>query len=464
MKTTSGLILIFIGVTLAACAPVEASPIPPPTNTSSPQIFDFLEDIPIGKATPTLAVTATQLSSIVVPDWLGNPDVNVLMTLTGSRENPYFLSFYNAATGEKFTPPEFIDSGAYFWMPDGKAFGLVSRDEQYIYLVNIRNGEIRQYTPGQNALKLIYPPREDEAMGHVFAIGSMPNNDDFVLVEGYYDDYYYNSVLSADGRFYADIVLPGYSHTILEEVYTGKVIPITDPEDSLYDLKTAWNPSGTQLAILQNSSAAGRGKSKGAYQLIIYDPITREFIASYKNVKGINWSRDGLQILYDSQGQGFYGNAYDYGSVPCIFTISTQETICLPFIRNHHGKIGLYAYTFSPDSSQISYTYSYVIQDPYQELGGLCITNLDLHTIFCPTDNIPEIRDGGRSGLNVLSHSWSPDGNYISFIIGSGCPSCDTGSAHPQIVIMSTDGYDYLMLDETNFDYFPGLWRPPITD
>ena len=154
-------------------------------------------------------------------------------------------------------------------------------------------------------------------------------------------------------------------------------INATDPNDSFYDISFSWQPNQPLLAILQNTNEAGRGHSKGNYRLIIYDPVKNSILTSYENVKGVQWSQDGFQILYESQGSGFYDNAYDYGSVPCIFTIVTQETICMPFIRNHHGKIGLFEYKFSPDSSQISYTYSYVIADPYQELGGLCIAKID---------------------------------------------------------------------------------------
>ncbi|MCH7662466.1 MAG: hypothetical protein IH859_01180 [Chloroflexi bacterium] len=301
-------------------------------------------------------------------------------------------------------------------------------------------------------------------MDQVFAIGSVPDSDNFILVEDFFRGATRNSVLSSDGRFYASIDIPNNSHTTVEEVFNGIVYPITDPNDSIYDLFFSWNPAGTLLAILQNSKPPEPGATRGDYWVKIYDPESKRFIASYKNVKWVNWSGDGTQILYNTLGPFGFLSHEDDSAVPCIFTLLTQETNCLNFIRNFHGLIYLSDYTFSPNGSKISYAYSLINYDLNQSMGGLCIADIELKTVICPSENIPEMLGDGTFGLHVLSHSWSAEGRYISFIIDRSCLGCDTGSYQPYIVIMDTDTYDYILLNETYENYFPGLWRPPITD
>ena len=194
--------------------------------------------------------------------------------------------------------------------------------------------------------------------------------------------------------------------------------------------------------------------------MIIYDQDSGLIISSYEHVNGVQWSPDGSQILYDSQGPPSRERSYDYGSTACIFTINSGESNCLNNIRNKHGVIGIYDYTWAPSGSQISYMYFDIQYQPSVDYsGGVCIFDLDTRNIFCPTKNIQEF----ENGYSPISHSWSPEGEYISITLDKSCPRCDFQD-QPKSLIISADGSYYFLFGDVDNGLFPGLWRPPITD
>ncbi|MCH7662465.1 MAG: hypothetical protein IH859_01175 [Chloroflexi bacterium] len=143
---TRGFLLIFLGALATGCAAGQVGTVIIPTitvlatNTISPSATTTPEAS--NTPQPTHTPTATPLSHIDVPGWLSDPDVNVLMIITELEKGQFHLTFYNAATGEKFLPIFNVDPGVYFWMPNGSAFGILTRDGKYIYLVDSESGEI----------------------------------------------------------------------------------------------------------------------------------------------------------------------------------------------------------------------------------------------------------------------------------------------------------------------------------
>ncbi|MBW8012009.1 MAG: hypothetical protein FVQ83_12340 [Chloroflexi bacterium] len=493
MMVSKIIVLLMFAIMLNSCAPADTAS---PTTTQTPgatqtpratltatttqaatatqRPLPSRRPSPTPTITPTYTPTAPDLPTFLdVPEWLGDPEINVLMFLTRNPEGSYQLSFFNANTGDRFDLPDnfLANIGYYFWMPDGRSFGLVSQNRQEIYLIDIMSGEITAREAGINTTRFLSTGNSYPYMA--FTSGLSFDGDNFILPVSrvFYDSRF--GAFSNNGLYFVQIDVEEYRFTKIENLLTGEIIQITNPDDEYYDVYFEWSPVSNQLAILHRSVPPFHtdygfeiDNDDIEFKVNIYDPATGRILGSYKDVGDARWSPDGTQILYDEQGRYFWSIREDYSSAPCIFTIITGETNCLNYIRNWHGQISLRDYIWSPDGTRLSYTYEYDILYPdfYIDTGGLCIVDLLSRGIICPTDLMPELDIYKGFHLHALGHSWSPDSNFIAFTTGMCKYYCDE-SIEELIYIISSDGGQYYYLDKRVYNYsLTDAWRPPITD
>lgn len=466
MKLTRGFTFFLIAMLLAGCevgdegvtATVSPMAISIPTDTNTPTPTMRPTSIPA----PTQTPSPTPITHIDVPDWLGDPDVNVLMIETEDRENNT-VSLYNAITGEKFDLPESIKriGGAFFWITNGKSVGIVSRDKQTIILINTLTGMVNYQTVSGKDLEFVgFPSQANSPLIPLVA------HSDPLLIASYtlanlglrYEQ------ISPSGKYAIQVDPVNSRYTEILDLSTWEVSRITSEDDIYYDVDFSWLPKSNYLSILQQTQPPHIYDEEIVEpRVVLYDPERRKILSYFDGISQIEWSPDATQILFDRYGSNYWGISTNFINVPCTFSVLSGDTTCFDNIRTRHGSQSLWDFTWSPNGKLLSYTYQGLTSDPYFETGGLCIMTLSSKTISCPTDQITELNVSEWKQLSSVSYVWSPDSKHIAMTAGD-CVACDYLSSPVRIVILSADGSYYHYLDGTDASYwFRGLWRPPIT-
>ncbi|MBK7450832.1 MAG: hypothetical protein IPJ47_16015 [Anaerolineales bacterium] len=88
-------------------------------------------EIPKPTSTPTTSLSPTpEQITIEFPEWVNNPETQILLVPIGTRESGYEnMALFNAESGERFDIPFTKEVGDYFWMPDGSGFGFLPQDK-----------------------------------------------------------------------------------------------------------------------------------------------------------------------------------------------------------------------------------------------------------------------------------------------------------------------------------------------
>src|SRR5688572_25939403 len=82
-----------------------------PANTSTPEITFTSTPQP----TILPQVTSTQTLSVEFPDWVKNPETQILLVPVGTQDSGYEnMALFNAETGERFDIPFTEKNGDYF--------------------------------------------------------------------------------------------------------------------------------------------------------------------------------------------------------------------------------------------------------------------------------------------------------------------------------------------------------------
>lgn len=420
-----------------------------PANTSMPEINST------STSQPTLVpqATATQTLSVDFPDWVKNPDTQILLVPVIEFENNQFhykgMYLFNAETGERFKVPFTEELGDYFWMPDGSAFGFLPVKKKQAFLYSIKEESISIIKVSDENLRF-YKRYDSKTSSNPIQLSSSNITDpNFLFLDIW-------SYLSPDRKYFVYQEEYDGTYTSIYDISKREVINLSDPNDNYFDINYSWSPTQPLLAVVEVDEEQ-RGmfnsfQTLPIFRLRIYDAQSQKVVASYKNVTFPKWSPDGTKFLFQewkgSESFYWYG-----GSPPCIFDTLSGKTNCFnELIINE--KINITSAYWSPDQSMISFVYLNYAHDANPETGTFCTIQLSTKNTTCILQelNIQE--------ENVIEYLWSPDSNFISFFYDNSYPISDYRS-YPKLGIanIETGKYFYTSLPSLDKDYL-GLWRP----
>ncbi|HCK64656.1 MAG TPA: hypothetical protein DHW49_00190 [Anaerolineae bacterium] len=380
---------------------------------------------------PTLIPTATQTLSVEFPDWVKNPDTQILLVPVGTQDKGYEnLALFNAETGERFDIPFTEEVGGYVWMPDGSDFLFLTEKE--FLLFSIKGGTISRVSISKESLNFYYHNLYPTPLQ---VTSSNFTDSDFLIISPWF-------VLSANKRFFEYQEEYSNKYTSIFDISKNQVINISDPEDEYFDLFSEFSPDSKFLAIVEVDQEPQMYYSfdiRPTFILKIYDVLTQEIVVSYQNITSPKWSPDGTKFLFQEwKDTDYYWIAEP---PPCIFDTISGETEC-------YEVNGYIADLFwSPNQAMISFIY-------FNDQGkGFC--NIKLHTKEknCVIEKL-DIEE--QMPINYL---WSPDSNFIVFIYDTACPYCDYID-NPKLGIANIQTGEYFSLgDDLTYSQL-GLWRP----
>jgi Tol biopolymer transport system component len=203
----------------------------------------------------------------------------------------------------------------------------------------------------------------------------------------------------------------------------GKAQTITKPiEGTEGDSNPAISPTGSTVAFVRHTSNGG-----DIFLCDLSGERPRRLTFDDKGVRGINWSRDGQDLIYSADRAHGWSlwRVPAYGGSPRELTIAGHQAYYPAIGRNR------LAYTDSPTVSSIWRA----------ALGDADATN--------PTDDRPIIRSAGRESSPV----YSPDGTKIANVSGQ------TGTE--EIFVSDADGRNRVQLTQLNGPRIGRLrWAP----
>ena len=456
-----GLCLLIFLTTLTACRQPTAFPTtaptstlettwPPPTLVPTP-----LPDTAMPAASATTIPTDVSAEeptatpdpgtpwdfpeSLPFPDWVADEQSVLLLLPTDATDDGVLsydrLTLINARSALRFDLEPY-PGGGYFWMPDGRAFGLISETRDQVALFYL-DGTIERI-PVDTAISryVRFLSRAGKPPEPLVAYGNHPGDPDFLIAQP--------NDLSADGQF---IVQTFLEQSFVERTDTGLAVLETNAEDVYHDLRATWSPRAPYVAILQGNPGLGIDspilyERYGNFRLLIYDAETGKLASEIAGVSGTSWSPDGTQILYQ----------VSQSNVPCIFSILEGSNICLTEVREDHPDF-IGRYKWSSDGRQLSYIYFQIVQGVQIEFnaGGLCTIGLRTRQIRCYAEEL-----GGTNQV-PLNHVWSPHPSYLWFTFDTSCPTCDFVE-NPQIAILNVNNGAILRIG--NSLLAGALWQP----
>lgn len=386
---------------------------------------------------PTLIPTATQTLSVEFPDWVKNPDTQILLVPVGTRDKGYEnMVLFNAETGERFDIPFTEKERDYFWMPDGSGFGFLDKNKKQAILFSIKGGSIIN----------IPVPKESIA----FLDKSLKSSDSIKITTSNFESLnliflYTWEILSPDKKYFVYQGDYDNTYTSIFDISKNEIIHVSDPNDEYFDLFSQFSPDSKFLAISQVDQPYDmyQFKTLPIIRLRIYDINSQQIVASYKNVTFPKWSPDGIKFLFQEwlkSGSDFYSY---WNSPPCIYDTLNGTTNCYyEIITDNDTQFS--SVNWSPDQSMISYVISY---------KGFCTINLFEKAQSCILENLD------TEDQNVISYTWSYDSNFISFIYDTTGAYSDYFD-NPKLGIANFQTGEYFTIGEIVNVFDEGLWRP----
>ena len=457
--------LFVVAVFVSACDS-QSEHIPAiPSSTSKPSIVatstqTLVQPTWTLKAAPTTMPTP-KLDRIAIPKWVSDPDADVLLLPMGDHLQYNNFALVNSSSGEVYNLPEF-NHGDYFWMSDGKHFGILSENESEILLVDIASGEITYHHPSEKAVQFVNV--DTESTYAYKSIGKKVEDPEFVLVHSWWD-------ISPDNHYF--ILEDPYDerYTRVLDLQTNETITVTDKDDMVFDLSRAWSPSEPYLGIVHSDEEPGMGFSfekDPNFRLKIYDIEHGNVIGSYKNIPAVNWSPDGTKFLYQPWEESPHDHDFlHHGNPPCTFDTLTGITKCYNEAVVRHTTNTTYELTFSsmqwsPDGKMIGYIYFRIEHTPYEpyyeERGGICLITIEDNSIKCMLEEFEK----QKQYLKPIAYWWSPSSEYVAFCVDESCPYCDF-SNDPKIGILNINtGKSFIVGENVESRYRFGAWRPKI--
>lgn len=393
-------------------------------------------------------------SAYVLPAWLADPNTVVFVTIVGGTSDGYPLSFFNAGTGDRLDL-SLANVLGYFWTPDGRSFGWLSRDEQTVYLTDLSSGAVTYHTIDEQALRfLLYDWRGTRPLPLV-ASTSTPEDATFVLLHRNlrHGVTFYSPELSADHRYVA-----WYDDRCAcisaEELSSRTQVQITDPNDNILDRRFGWSPVDHRVAVLQGISDT-LPFSLNADRITVYDIATTTAISSYQGpFEYLEWAPDGTRLLFVERTED-----YQDRDAPCTLNLTSGERSCLAPLADISPGNAVYTtlYGWTPDGQAITYVHCDL---GWPQQGGFCLFAPLDDTVFCPTEGLPNMEARAARG-----YSLSPNGEYVAILTDDMCPTDDSG--RQGAFVMGLDGSGYLSLWQPKPEvidfaqpFYDILWRP----
>jgi hypothetical protein len=441
----------------SACSPATVSPTAVPTSVpettlSPPTLMHTpVPDTPtqVWTQTPTTTPEPTATAEpgtvwqfptqIDLPDWVADPQSVLLLLPTDATEDDQLsydrLTLIDARSALRFDLDPYPGAG-YFWMPDGQAFGLVTAARDEVVLFHL-DGTLEQISISPEVTRYVrFLSRAGEPPEPLEAFGAHPGDPDFLLAQP--------NDLSIDGQFAVQTFL---EQSFVERTDTGLVVLETNAEDVYHDLRAAWSPRSSAVAILQGNPGLGIDsrilyERYGNFRLLIYDAETGKLASEITGVTGTHWSPDGGRIVYQ----------VSQSNVPCIFSILEGSNICLTEVRDAHPDF-IGRYRWSPDGRQLSYIYFQVIEGVQSAFnaGGLCTIGLRTRQIRCYAEQLV------LPNQVPLNHVWSPHPSFLWFTFDTSCPTCDFVE-NPQIALLNVASGAVLRIGPSLLA--GALWQP----
>jgi hypothetical protein len=456
VKIKSILSLAVIYALLSACSSEGRQISSTPPSTLMPMTTDTITQTKIQPTrtpdpTKTPIPTRTPIANIEFPKWVSDANLEILLLVRGTGLSYKNLALANPSSGEIFNLPS-LNSGGYFWTPDGKNIGLISRNKEEIILVNLATGDVSYHSVNKQATRFIRVPTHLDDTPSPFKPSDPSINDpEFMLF------FSWDNSVSADGHYLTYQEQWDERFTSVLDLRTKENITVTDRDDGIFDISYAWSPTGPYLGIVQNDEAPGMWFSferEPNFILKIYDIEKGVVIGSYANIPNVIWSPDGTKFLY--QPWDTHPTA-----PPCIFDIISGATKCYNGEVVRHTSATTIELTFgslqwSPDGEMISYIYTVVENNPYDEYGGVCLITVSDSSVRCMLEELP------INYQKAISYQWSPNSDFLVFRIDESCYYCDYAT-DPQIGILDISTGEYFIIgDHIDYRDVLGLWRPKI--
>lgn len=428
-RFSSLLITVFI---LIACQSQEDVTQTIPANTSTPEITLTSTSQPITPPQPTQTTL-----SIEFPDWVKNPDTQILLVPVGTHDKGYEnMALFNAETGERFDIPFTEKERDYFWMPDGLSFGFLDKNKRQVDLFSVKGGTIINFPISKESFRFL---SDDIKSLETLTISKSNLSDSSLLFLYTWDK------LSVDKRYFIYQETYDENYTSVFDIYTSETIHVSNPNDEFIDLYSEWSPNSSLLAIVEVDQLPDMFTTfqvLPTFRLRIYDVESQEVVASYKNVTFPKWSQDGTKFLFQEWIKR--DNFFWYGdSPPCIFNTISGTTKCY-----NVGEGVLNSVEWSPDQRMIGYVY-------FDGNGGFCKVLLSSDEIECILSNL-ETED-----QVPLGYIWSPDSRFIVF----GYDTTSPYAAYidkPKVGIANVETGEYFSIGENVTFINLGLWRPSL--
>jgi hypothetical protein len=460
-------ILFGIVIFISGCINQGKQAPPNPPISSKPSATAVNTQMPIQPTwTPTLGkptITSTpKLNHLDIPKWVSDPNVDVLLLPIGDYRQFNNFALVNSTTGEVYNLPD-LPHGYYFWLSDGHHFGILTEGGNEIVLVNILTGKVTFHQPSRRAVQFVGV--DDESTYSLISIGRKVEDPDFMLIYSWWDVSPDNHYLILDEKY-------DERYTLLFDLHTDETITLTDIDDNIFDIRRGWNPTGPYLGIVHSDAETGfmfSFEKDPNFRLKVYDVEHGKVIGSYKNIPFVIWSPDGTKLLYQPwEASPDIHDFLHHENPPCVFDILTGVTKCYNEAVVRHSTPTTYELTFSsaqwsPDGKKIGYIYFRIehnSQEPYyEEQGGICLITLENNSTECLLDEL----EGVIQNKNPIDFWWSPNGDYLVFVIADSSPYSDD-QANPEFgVININSGESFFIEEKLSLTSTPFVWRPKIS-
>jgi hypothetical protein len=398
-----------------------------------------------------------------------SPSTNILAAfITDDSTNSPRISFYNAASGEKYDLSIPDDVRGYFWY-DNNHFGFLSNDLKSIKLIELTTGQISENPLAPESLRLWNLEHENYLISgrELVALEILHNNTNSeILLEQ--TGWYWNTK-SKSKQFAAKWSTDDNAITVTD-TKTNHVIWELALSENRYGTEFVWSPvNENYLAFLQGSPEPLNGLITEDMTLTIVDVVKGKILSSHNGDFGVlRWSPDGKMILYQNPLFLYRNYGFAFKDAPCILILETGEKRCLRSIPRlvptgyNLGTTGVYKW--ANDSKSIFFTYLYFLESApqYEVLGNLCNYSLVDSHINCPTQDLEVLH-----GRSVVYYDLSPDEQFIHFCYSASTILNDyAGIANDGII--NIDGSGFFSWVGTIIDGGPdescsiaALWRPP---
>ncbi len=382
-------------------------------------------------ATPSPTVTPTHTPPITATIEPANE-----APLSITTEGRYLL---DVQTGELY-----LASGAVAWAPGGKIAAIMQCCSVAggLAIVNMDTGERQEVASGYATGLAWSPDGRQLAYSHVVGL---PNSFDR-------EGIYLYDVSRHETRHLADVhgisgvswrpdwgllVLVIKPKVYLMDPSTGGSSEIVDFGPDSDSISPAWSPDGNRLAIcvLLGNAAAG-----WTLQLSVYDVATGQLThwADVSSCQQLQWLQDGKRILL-----GGWGDAYEVteGAAPAVLLSNVRNIALSPdeqqlayisdgcitgefdvYVAEADGS-GARRLTNTPDQMEEALTWSPDGQKLSFSIGSL--DRQEVQILDLSTGAVQTVAAAEALYLHLHGASWSPDGRYLMFGLDGGHGICD---------------------------------------